>query len=102
MKFTLTQEQLSYLNDRVSSLIVVMKNPDVDEKLYRLAAKMKYKFTPNSKYVWLSQKERQLLCDMLQYRLNALIEAKVQTEEFDLVGNLMDTLVAYSNSEAQL
>lgn len=93
MKLVFTPPQLSYIDSRMSTLVVASKHESVDEETRRTVRKMRTKFAPGaSTYVWLSKKERSLLFSMLEYRLRALIDAKSASDEADVVSDLMDTL----------
>lgn len=101
MKLAFTQPQLAYLFDKVGMLTVAVHENNVDDSTRSTVRKMRNKFTPNSSYVWLSQKERSLLFSLLEYRLRALIDAKMPSEEMTVVSELMDALAGGSNGVSE-
>lgn len=93
MKLAFTPEQLSYIDSRMSSLVVASRAESVDEATRRTVRKMRTKFAPGaSTYVWLSQKERSLLFSMLNYRMRSLVETNALSDELDIVSKLLDNL----------
>lgn len=90
MKIQLAQAELLWLNNIITPyLALAMKHREQDGgKLMRLVGKMRYKFTPNAAYVSLNKRERELLRDLIDYRLGQLGARDAMTEEVPFLQTL--------------
>jgi hypothetical protein len=92
MKLTFSSTELEYLHDKMCFLMDQVNRPELSPELARVISKMKYKFTPNASLVYLTQKERAFLLELLTYRQNSLIKVNAISEEADLIQALMEKL----------
>ena len=90
MKIVFAPKELEWLNATTLSLsaVAARRRDDDDGKLMRLAAKMKYKFTPNASYVNLTGRERDLVLDIVRYAKTQLTGLNAVGEEAEVLSSI--------------
>lgn len=89
MKFTFSEQETKYLGTLVTTILELAPR-DVEPTVIRTFGKMRWKFAPNSLYVNLTGKERNVLASMLNYRL---VQLNYLGNEAELADSLMTKLV---------
>lgn len=90
MKVAFTQPELAWLNDKTNKLMRVCAGTN-NVPLQRVAAKMRYKFTPNASVCYLTQKESAALFALVEARV---VELEPQGPEALMMKEIVRKLTA--------
>jgi hypothetical protein len=91
MKFTFEANELIWLDSAINQILIAAarKNNVTVQKTF---SKLRYKFTPNVRYVNLNQKERNELLDVVVYRAKAIPGGMDFSPEITVLKGLLNKL----------
>lgn len=98
MKYQFAPAELAFCAKWLPRLYVVAK-ANKEETYARTVAKMKHKFSGNPHYVWLGQKEKDALCELVLYTLEQQVTA-LPTDEGEAVKSLAKKLTGRTDEHA--
>lgn len=97
MKFTFTAHELTWLHDTLNALhLISAKNLESEDgaMLARLVSKLRHKFTPNALALHMTGKERQVVSDLVGYRLSQIKGTLQEATEGATLKSISKTLGA--------
>jgi hypothetical protein len=91
MKVCFSEKELQLLDVYVTRLVIVA-SADKEDRVARIAAKMKYKFRGTPLYVFLNGNERKVLTNLASYRLSKLTGLAEAGDEADTLKQLLEKM----------
>jgi hypothetical protein len=88
MRISFTSAELVWLHRIINSLAVAAYHRGED-KVARIACKMKYKFTPNAHVSYLTSKERSVIRGLAAYRESRFTDMELLGDEPELVRGIL-------------